>query len=167
MKPLLVELYPPCSWTRPRHSADASPDDNIGCSKGLRSNSVTGSLAPRQGRPRCRPRRAYTRFIHPGAQSEWKLSCRFGYFRGPATAFTVLAGGAIFGLSLPTSSCAATSRAVGRVCRCHSGPAAALMPGVRGAPRRRLPLLDRSGRTSEPLFIEADRACRGRRREGR
>src|SRR5262249_13443040 len=41
----------------------SSVDDNDGCSQGLRSNSVTGSLAPSQTRPPCRPRHSLSRFI--------------------------------------------------------------------------------------------------------
>ena len=40
------------------------------CSKGLRSNSLTGSLAPRQNRSPCRPHPQY-RFIYPGAHRQW------------------------------------------------------------------------------------------------
>src|SRR5215471_16645208 len=41
----------------------SSVDDNDGCSQGLRSNSVTGSLAPSQTRPPCRPRHSLSCFI--------------------------------------------------------------------------------------------------------
>jgi hypothetical protein len=42
-----------------RSGKSPSVDDNYRCSKGLRSNSFTGSLAPRRRRPPRRPRTAY------------------------------------------------------------------------------------------------------------
>ena len=53
-----------CSRTDADLSGPATvPGDNNGCSKGLRSNSVTGSLAPRQNRSPCRPHPPYP--FHP------------------------------------------------------------------------------------------------------
>src|SRR5262245_55034125 len=40
----------------PAIKADARRGHNYGCSKGLRSNLLTGSIAPSAGQPRCRPR---------------------------------------------------------------------------------------------------------------
>src|SRR5262249_4474203 len=50
-----------------------SVDDNYRCSKGLRSNSLTGSLAPRRRRPPRRPQHSLPCFMHPGAQRPWQL----------------------------------------------------------------------------------------------
>jgi hypothetical protein len=50
-----------------------SVDDNYRCSKGLRSNSFTGSLAPRRRRPPRRPQHSLPCFMHPGAQRPWQL----------------------------------------------------------------------------------------------
>src|SRR5262249_28860172 len=47
VKPLLIEFYLPCSRIcETQVGQPPSIDDNNGCSKGLRSNSFTGSLAP-------------------------------------------------------------------------------------------------------------------------
>ena len=46
--------------------AGASRSHNYGCSKGLQPDLTTGSLAPRQDRPPCRPRRRVPRFMGPG-----------------------------------------------------------------------------------------------------
>src|SRR4051794_32454965 len=74
VKPSRQEVYLTCSRTDADLSGPASvPGDNNGCSKGLRSNSVTGSLTPRQNRSPCRPHPQY-RFIQPGALREWELS---------------------------------------------------------------------------------------------
>jgi len=45
--------------------ADVRRGDNYGCSKGLQSNLVTGSIAPSRGRLRCRPRPR----VHPFHES--------------------------------------------------------------------------------------------------
>src|SRR5262249_13008621 len=62
-----------------------SVDDNYRCSKGLRSNSLTGSLAPRRRRPPRRPQHSLPCFMHPGVQRPWQLSrkrlVRSRYFR--------------------------------------------------------------------------------------
>ena len=59
------ELYPTCCSGHAGHF-----HNNPGCSKGLRPNSVTGLLAPRQNRPPCRQRRNYfTRFVHQSARA--------------------------------------------------------------------------------------------------
>src|SRR5262245_53846183 len=50
----------------PAIKADARRGDNHGCSKGLQPDLTTGSLAPRQDRPPCRPRRRVPRFMGPG-----------------------------------------------------------------------------------------------------
>jgi hypothetical protein len=51
--------------------------NNPGCSKGLRSNSVTGLLAPRQNRPPCRSAaNNLPRFINQGAQAAHENSVR-------------------------------------------------------------------------------------------
>jgi CRP-like cAMP-binding protein len=55
-------------------SKSATIDDNYRCSKGFRSNSLTGSLTPRRRRPPCRPRHSLARFIHSGAQRPWQLT---------------------------------------------------------------------------------------------
>src|SRR3954453_1689446 len=74
MKPSRQEVYRTCSRTDADLSWPATvPGDNNGCSKGLRSNSVTGSLTPRQNQSPCRPHH-HNRFIQPGAPREWKLS---------------------------------------------------------------------------------------------
>ena len=83
MKPSRQEVYLTCSRTDADLSGPAAvPGDNNGCSKGLRSNSVTGSLTPRQNRSPCRPHPQY-RFIQPGAPREWELSPRFWPRHGP------------------------------------------------------------------------------------
>src|SRR4051812_46928632 len=74
VKPSRQEVYLTCSRTDADLSWPATvPGDNNGCSKGLRSNSVTGSLTPRQNQSRCRPHH-HNRFIQPGAPREWELS---------------------------------------------------------------------------------------------
>src|SRR5262249_51647909 len=74
----------PLGRLRPRHRArtedDASRksteqrDDNYRSSKGLRSNSLTGSLAPRRRRPPRRPQHSLPCFMHSGAQRPWQLT---------------------------------------------------------------------------------------------
>jgi hypothetical protein len=54
-------------------SKSATIDDNYRCSKGFRSNSLTGSLTPRRRRPPCRPRHSLPCFMHPGAQRPWQV----------------------------------------------------------------------------------------------
>src|SRR4051812_46689043 len=77
VKPSRQEVYLTCSRTDADLSWPATvPGDNNGCSKGLRSNSVTGSLTPRQNQSRCRPHH-HNRFIQPGAPREWELSSIF------------------------------------------------------------------------------------------
>src|SRR3954468_10144546 len=74
VKPSRPEVYLTCSRTDADLSWPATvPGDNNGCSKGLRSNSATGSLTPRQNQSPCRPHHN-NRFIQPGAPREWELS---------------------------------------------------------------------------------------------
>src|SRR3954451_433393 len=76
VKPSRQEVYLTCSGTDADLSWPATvPGDNNGCSKGLRSNSATGSLTPRQNQSPCRPHHN-NRFIQPGAPREWELSRR-------------------------------------------------------------------------------------------
>ena len=75
MKPLLSELYLTVFRDAFTHSGKSlSVDDNYRCSKGLRSNSLTGSLAPRRRRPPRRPQHSLPCFMHPGAQRPWQLT---------------------------------------------------------------------------------------------
>src|SRR3954447_6189651 len=64
-----------CSRTDAARGRPASVrGDNNGCSKGLRSNSVTGSLAPRQNRSPCRPHPPYP--FHPsGCAAQMETQC--------------------------------------------------------------------------------------------
>jgi hypothetical protein len=53
----------------PAIKADDRRGHNYGCSKGLRSNSVTGSIAPSERQPRCRPRPRIHSFHRSGCAS--------------------------------------------------------------------------------------------------
>src|SRR5215212_3332838 len=76
VKPSHQEVYLTCSRTDADLSWPATvPGDNNGCSKGLRSNSATGSLTPRQNQSPCRPHPPYP--FHPSgcaARMETQLS---------------------------------------------------------------------------------------------
>src|SRR4051812_2391297 len=96
VKPSRQEIYLTCSRTDAAHRRPASVrGDNNGCSKGLRSNSVTGSLAPRQNRSPCRPHPPYP--FHPSgcaAQMETQWASEAAGFRTVATRTTTTRKGA-------------------------------------------------------------------------
>src|SRR4051812_19876424 len=82
VKPSRQEIYLTCSRADAARSRPASVrGDNNGCSKGLRSNSVTGSLAPRQNRSPCRPHPPYP--FHPsGCAAQMETQCNLDVVLG-------------------------------------------------------------------------------------
>jgi hypothetical protein len=101
VKPSRQEVYLTCSRTDADLSWPATvPGDNNGCSKGLRSNSVTGSLTPRQNQSPCRPHH-HNRFIQLGAPREWELSYGHQRHREPLTGVVITAGDKTTKLSKP------------------------------------------------------------------